>query len=61
MLQNGIIKFSGGIVSVVDHYLSDETVKGVVNNEWNFEDVTNRIYKSKKCLCETFKYLHNSK
>lgn len=38
MLQNGIIKFSGGIVSVVDHYLSDETVKGVVNNEWNFED-----------------------
>ena len=32
------IKFSGGIVSVVDHYLSDETVKGVVNNEWNFED-----------------------
>jgi lipopolysaccharide transport system ATP-binding protein len=38
LLQNGIKEFSGNIESVVDYYLSDETAKGIVNNEWNFED-----------------------
>jgi lipopolysaccharide transport system ATP-binding protein len=38
LLQNGVIKFSGKTESVVNYYLSDETAKGIVNNEWNFED-----------------------
>ena len=38
LLQNGIKVFSGDIESVVDYYVSDETVKGIVNNEWKFEN-----------------------
>lgn len=37
LLQNGIIKKTGDINSVVDYYLSDETVKGIINNQWIIE------------------------
>jgi lipopolysaccharide transport system ATP-binding protein len=38
MLKNGTIDFAGEINDVVDYYLTDETVKGIVNNLWTFED-----------------------
>ena len=38
MLRNGTIDYSGQIEEVVNHYLADETVKGIVNNYWTLED-----------------------
>jgi len=35
LLQNGTMKFSGDVDSVVDYYLSDETAKGIINGEWD--------------------------
>jgi lipopolysaccharide transport system ATP-binding protein len=34
LLQNGIIKKQDEIETLVDSYLSDETIKGIVNKEW---------------------------
>ena len=38
LLQNGTIQKTGLIDYVVNDYLSDETVKGIVNNYWNDEN-----------------------
>jgi lipopolysaccharide transport system ATP-binding protein len=38
MLNNGTIDYSGQINNVVDYYLANETAKGIVNNEWLFDD-----------------------
>lgn len=38
LIKNGSISKTGLIDSVVDYYLSDETVKGIVNNHWTIED-----------------------
>jgi lipopolysaccharide transport system ATP-binding protein len=38
MLRNGTIEYSNQINDVVDYYLADETTKGIVNNEWIFEE-----------------------
>jgi len=37
LLKNGQVNYAGQINDVVDYYLSNETTKGVVNNEWTFE------------------------
>jgi lipopolysaccharide transport system ATP-binding protein len=34
LLKNGSVSYSGEINDVVDYYLSDETVKGIINGEW---------------------------
>jgi lipopolysaccharide transport system ATP-binding protein len=38
MLQNGYVKYSGDINSVVDYYLQDDSVRGLKNNEWEKEN-----------------------
>ena len=38
LLKNGSVDFAGNINDVVDYYLTDETVKGIVNNDWTFEE-----------------------
>lgn len=37
VLSNGTVEFTGNINDVVDHYLSKETTKGIVNNHWSFD------------------------
>ena len=37
LLKNGSIDYTGDIEDVVNYYLADETVKGIVNNNWTFE------------------------
>jgi lipopolysaccharide transport system ATP-binding protein len=37
MLRNGTIDYTGQIEEVVNHYLADETVKGIVNNHWTID------------------------
>ncbi len=34
MLENGMIRYTGGINDVVDFYLADQTAKGIENHEW---------------------------
>ncbi len=38
MLKNGTIDYAGNIEEVVNHYLADETVKGIVNNTWDLSN-----------------------
>ena len=38
LLKNGRVHFSGLVSDVVDYYLSDETIKGILNNYWDFEN-----------------------
>jgi lipopolysaccharide transport system ATP-binding protein len=38
MLKDGSIEYTGHIEEVVDFYLSDETVKGIVNHTWTLEN-----------------------
>ncbi len=38
LLKDGSVDFAGQINDVADYYLADETVKGIVNNEWLLED-----------------------
>ncbi len=38
MLKNGLLEYKGPINDVVDYYLSDEITKGIINNQWTFEE-----------------------
>lgn len=38
LLENGTVKYTGDIASVVDFYLADQTQKGIVNNEWSKDE-----------------------
>ena len=38
VLSNGTLKFSGLIEDVVNNYLAEETVKGILNNYWAFDE-----------------------
>lgn len=38
VLSDGLVKYSGEINDVVDFYLSDQTISGVVNNEWAYAE-----------------------
>ena len=38
LLKNGSVEYYGEINNVVDHYLADETAKGINNSSWSFEN-----------------------
>jgi len=38
MLKNGTVEYTGSIEEVVNYYLADETVKGINNNHWTFDE-----------------------
>lgn len=50
MLKNGAAEYSGEINDVVDYYLSDETTRGLFNNEWLKENAPGtdkiKVYKA---------------
>ncbi|WP_295937782.1 polysaccharide ABC transporter ATP-binding protein [uncultured Alistipes sp.] len=37
LLRNGCVDYSGEIGEVVDYYIRSQTQKGIINNQWSFE------------------------
>ncbi|GHU81639.1 ABC transporter ATP-binding protein [Bacteroidia bacterium] len=38
LLKDGSVQYSGQIEDVVNYYLAEETERGIINNQWDFEN-----------------------
>jgi lipopolysaccharide transport system ATP-binding protein len=56
MLDKGSIKHLGEINYIVDNYLSDETIKGIVNNKWDYNNAPGNEYIKVRSAFITYDY-----
>ena len=56
MLDKGSIKHLGEINYIVDSYLSDETIKGIVNNKWDYNNAPGNEYIKVRSAFITYDY-----